>query len=76
MVTWTQLVMVVGVTILFLGFGVITQAESNKSIERDSNLLDDVASNDALTDEVGESPQSNDTMIFRYAFTGGDTNIE
>ena len=71
MVSWTQLVMVVGVTFLFLGSSVIPQAESNKSIERDSNLLDNVASNNVLTDVVSDPPQSAKLYFLKYAFVWG-----
>lgn len=71
MVSWTQLVMVVGVMILFLGSSVIPRAESIESIEQDSDLFIDAVFHDTLTDEVIEPPQSIDGFFLKYAFVWG-----
>ena len=71
MVTWTQLVMVVGVTVLFLGSSVIPRAESIESIKQDSDLLIDAVFHDALIDEVRDPPQSAELYFLKYAFVWG-----
>lgn len=71
MVSWKQLVMVVGVTFLFLGSSVIPRAESDKPIQRDFNLLDNVASINVLTDVVSDPPQSADMYFLKHAFVWG-----